>query len=184
MEKAETLLKEVCGFLNGEGIDYVVVGGFAVLFHGYPRTTMDIDFVMRLEEEEIPGLIEFLRDEGFFADEEDLRAALSEGSHCSILDRETMFRLDVKGVYTEMDRRTLRNGEVLEHDGVEIRIASPEDTIANKLVFGRERDWEDALGIHARQKGELDEEYLEEVCEELGVTDELERLRAAAEKYG
>ncbi len=33
--------------LNSERVDYVIVGGHAVAYHGYPRYTGDIDFLVR-----------------------------------------------------------------------------------------------------------------------------------------
>ncbi len=53
--------------------------------------------------------VKFLQDNNFFSDEEDMRAAFSEKSHCTVEDKETMFRLDIKGVYNEMDERVLKN---------------------------------------------------------------------------
>ncbi len=177
MRRVEEILRKVCGFLNEKGITYAIVGGFAVIFHGVPRTTMDIDMVIQLSEGDVPALVEFLRREGFYANMEDMLAALKEGSHCTVEDRETMFRLDIKGVYTEMDRATLKNRVKFTLGGVDVYVASPEDTIAGKLLFGSERDLEDALGIYVRQFEVLDMEYLEAVCRKLGIHSALEELR-------
>ena len=35
--------REFCSLLNEEKIDYLIVGGYAVAFHGAPRATGDID---------------------------------------------------------------------------------------------------------------------------------------------
>src|SRR5260370_41635080 len=35
--------REFCALLNEERIDYLIVGGYAVAFHGAPRATGDID---------------------------------------------------------------------------------------------------------------------------------------------
>ena len=37
-------LKEFIELLNSHNVKYLVVGGYAVAYHGYPRTTGDIDF--------------------------------------------------------------------------------------------------------------------------------------------
>jgi len=36
-------LREFIELLNSEGVRYVIVGGYAVAFHGHPRVTGDID---------------------------------------------------------------------------------------------------------------------------------------------
>jgi hypothetical protein len=64
MRTIEQILDIVCDFLNKNSIDYVIVGGFAVLFYGNPRTTMDIDYVIQLEDDNIPVLAKFLQENG------------------------------------------------------------------------------------------------------------------------
>ncbi len=182
MRTIEQILNLVCEFLNKKNKDYVIVGGFAVLFYGTPRTTMDIDYVIQLEDEDIPVLIKFLQENGFHADEYDMRAALKERSHCTVEDKETMFRLDIKGVYNEMDERALRNKRRIRFNDIDVWIASPEDTIANKLVFAREQDITDALGIYVRQYDTLDIDYLENTTKKIGVHDALSDLRKKYER--
>jgi hypothetical protein len=41
--------------LNEEKIEYLIVGGYAVAFHGAPRATGDIDILIRPEHEQVPG---------------------------------------------------------------------------------------------------------------------------------
>lgn len=180
MRTIEQILDIVCEFLNKNSIDYVIVGGFAVLFYGNPRTTMDIDYVIHLADDNIPELIHFLQQNGFHADEYDMCAAFKEGSHCTVEDIETLFRLDIKGVYSEMDERALRNKRMVKLGETVVWIASPEDTIVNKLVFAREQDLKDALGIFVRQYDSLDMDYLEDTAKKIGVYDSLRELR---EKY-
>ena len=39
--------------LNGAGVKYLIVGGVAVVAHGYERLTKDLDLVIGLERENI-----------------------------------------------------------------------------------------------------------------------------------
>jgi hypothetical protein len=41
-------LREFIESLNSTGAEYLVVGAFAVAWHGYPRFTNDIDFFLRV----------------------------------------------------------------------------------------------------------------------------------------
>ena len=43
--------REFIELLNSNGVEYVVVGGHAVGYHGYPRYTGDIDFFVRADPE-------------------------------------------------------------------------------------------------------------------------------------
>jgi predicted nucleotidyltransferase len=51
--------------LNELGIDYLVVGGLAVNFHGVPRMTYDIDLMILLESENILKLVTKLTQWGY-----------------------------------------------------------------------------------------------------------------------
>lgn len=57
----QTIFKE----LNAGDIDYLVVGGLAVNFHGVPRMTYDIDLMILLESENILKLVTKLTEWGY-----------------------------------------------------------------------------------------------------------------------
>lgn len=64
MEKhsVETILRR----FNDARVRYIVVGGLAVVAHGYRRFTADIDFMLDLENEEnVRRAVEILKDEGY-----------------------------------------------------------------------------------------------------------------------
>jgi hypothetical protein len=46
-------LLDLCQALNQEGARYLLVGGFAVILHGFVRSTKDVDFLVDPEEENI-----------------------------------------------------------------------------------------------------------------------------------
>jgi hypothetical protein len=58
-------LSEFIGLLNSHKVEYVIVGGHAVAFHGHPRFTGDIDFFIRPTAENAERLLRVLDDFGF-----------------------------------------------------------------------------------------------------------------------
>ncbi len=58
-------LREFIGLLNSHGVDYLIVGGHAVAFHGYPRFTGDTDFFVRPTAENAERLMRALDAFGF-----------------------------------------------------------------------------------------------------------------------
>ena len=42
--------------LDRHGVDYLTIGAWAVIAHGYVRATADIDFVARLDEQNMERL--------------------------------------------------------------------------------------------------------------------------------
>jgi len=57
----QTIFKD----LNDLGIDYLVVGGLAVNFHGVPRMTYDIDLMVLLEPKNILKLVTKITEWGY-----------------------------------------------------------------------------------------------------------------------
>ena len=49
-------LVSLCKALNHEGVRYVLIGGFAVILHGYARATKDIDLLVDASTENIQRL--------------------------------------------------------------------------------------------------------------------------------
>lgn len=57
--------REFFEFLNKNEVRYLIVGGFAVAFHGHPRYTKDIDIWIDATPNNAVRLIQSLRDFGF-----------------------------------------------------------------------------------------------------------------------
>jgi hypothetical protein len=53
---------EVISKFEKENVDYVIIGGFAVVLHGLPRLTQDIDIFIRPTEENIDKLRRALKE--------------------------------------------------------------------------------------------------------------------------
>lgn len=57
--------KEFIQFLNDNDVRYLVVGGYAVALHGYPRYTKDIDIWIESSRENATKLLDALEQLGF-----------------------------------------------------------------------------------------------------------------------
>jgi len=98
LKKIEEVLVTTVKYLNREEIDYVFIGGIAVMVYGNPRTTVDLELVIEVDEEELEDFAEYLSEQGFFADSEDIKRAFRERTSFSAEEKDSLFRLDVKGV--------------------------------------------------------------------------------------
>ena len=54
-------LREFVGLLNEKGVKYLVIGGYAVAYHGYPRYTKDIDIWVWLNEDNAQKVMETIK---------------------------------------------------------------------------------------------------------------------------
>ncbi|MFQ5832982.1 MAG: nucleotidyl transferase AbiEii/AbiGii toxin family protein [Candidatus Thorarchaeota archaeon] len=176
MEEFPEILRFVCSYLNEREIRFVVVGGVAVMYHGVPRTTVDIDLIVQFDDAMIPAFVDFLDSKGFAASVEDLRAALDEESHCTFFYKKSLLRLDIQGVNSEFDKMTLDRAISVDLLGASVMIGSAEDTIVNKILFQGEQDMRDALGILARNSENLDFGYIQSACALLGIQDHLDQF--------
>ena len=66
--------KEFLRLLNANRVDYLLVGGYTVGLHGYPRATVDLDIWVRASPENADRVLHALSDFGFAVPE--LEAAL------------------------------------------------------------------------------------------------------------
>jgi hypothetical protein len=135
MHEFRSALELVSGYLNSKRIEYAIVGGVAVMFHGVPRTTVDIDIILDIGEDEIKPLVEFLNSHGFVASVEDMEAALGDDSHCTVFFGDSLLRLDIQGVNTEFDKLKLERAIRVDLLSSDVRLGSAEDTLINKILF-------------------------------------------------
>jgi hypothetical protein len=57
--------KEFLRLLNSTGVEYLLIGGYAVSLHGYVRTTNDLDIWIKISPENAAKVEEALRGFGF-----------------------------------------------------------------------------------------------------------------------
>jgi hypothetical protein len=57
--------KEFLKLLNLHQVKYLLIGGYAVGYYGYPRTTNDIDFWVAIDEQNAIQIVSALREFGF-----------------------------------------------------------------------------------------------------------------------
>lgn len=156
----------------------MVVGGIAVSIWTAPRATVDLDFVIGLDEETLPAFIKSATEAGLvvfdpkpmeFKKVKLLRMFL-KGNESQLL------MLDFILADDEYKRESLRRAVVLTWEGQDIKVASPEDVILLKLLSGRGQDLVDAENIVRIQKDSLDRGYLGRWGERLSLTESLNRL--------
>lgn len=165
MELEKGLL-EIVSFLEDAAIPYMIIGGFANLAWGVPRTTQDVDITVQVAEEDLP---EFLREVGkrfpvLPADPEDFV------KETRVLPVQTSngIRIDLIFAGLPYEETALGRAREVTIQGLAVRICSPEDLIIHKIISERPRDREDVEGIFRQQGPNLDFRYLDRIVHELG----------------
>ena len=97
MNRFEGLIRRIVKNFNIAGIDYMFTGALAASYYGTPRTTMDIDIVVRVARENLQThLVTPLEKAEMQVDERKINEAFESGFRVITLkDKRTPFALDV-----------------------------------------------------------------------------------------
>ncbi|GMU55252.1 MAG: hypothetical protein AMXMBFR33_43980 [Candidatus Xenobia bacterium] len=157
MEQVWSALLEAQSRLEGAGIQSAVIGGIAVAVWGLPRATQDVDLKVLLTRAQADRLLGTLFPQGCPAE---TRTFLQRNG-ILFVQQDGGVRVDYLLSDTSFDRSAIeRRVEALVAPEVRAQVCTAEDLIVYKLLSTRPRDYEDAVGIVARQRNRLDVEYV------------------------
>ncbi|HET6921951.1 MAG TPA: nucleotidyl transferase AbiEii/AbiGii toxin family protein, partial [Anaeromyxobacteraceae bacterium] len=148
------LLARLARGLEAARLPYMVVGGQAVLLHGEPRLTRDVDVTLGAGLERLPDLLAAL---GAMA----LRPLVdpADFTHRTLVlpcdDPATGLRVDFILSFTPYEREAIARAKLVTVGGARVRFATAEDLVVHKVLAGRPRDLEDVRGI-LRKAPDLD----------------------------
>jgi len=134
--------REFLRLLHAYGVKYLLVGGWAVGMHGYPRATNDIDFWVAVEPRNAEQIVRVITEFGFHA---------SELSIALFLNDNQIVRMGIEPVRIEV--MTSASGVEFEEcyreriettlDGEPVSLISLKNLRKNKLASGRLKDLSD-----------------------------------------
>jgi hypothetical protein len=134
--------KEFLKLFNAHRVEYLVVSGYAVGVHGYPRATVDLDVWVRSSSDNATRIIAALHAFGFAATAPDPRLFLSDRT--IVRFGVPPFRIElmtsIDGVVFDA---CARRAFVVDIDGTEVPFISLADLRANKRAAGRHKDLND-----------------------------------------
>jgi len=128
--------------LNDKEVEYLLIGGYAVAFYGYPRATNDIDVWIAINPSNAERIVAALQEFGF--DSPDLSAKLFLIEDRIIRMGMPPMRIEIattiSGVNFEECYKVRTKGEI---DGLSIPVISLDHLKVNKLASGRFKDLND-----------------------------------------
>jgi hypothetical protein len=139
--------KELLELFNAQKVEYVIVGGYALAFHGAPRFTGDIDLFVKPDADNAQRILAALSEFGFGS------LDLSENDFTS--DENVIqlgippVRIDIMTSLSGVEWEKAEAGKVPGRYGdTKVYFIGREDFITNKKTLGRKRDLADleALG--------------------------------------
>lgn len=173
-------LSTVVGLLDEAGIPHMLAGSMASTFHGEPRMTRDIDMVIEPTTESMERFVAALDRSRYYVD--NAAEAVRRRDMCNVIDIETGWKVDlIVRKDRPFSREEFRRRQPAVIGGVEVFIATAEDTVLAKLEWrarsDSERQFRDVTAILSAQ--DLDRDYLAQWAVELGVAEALGEAFAA-----
>ena len=160
-------------------LPFLVIGGFAVIAHGYQRTTQDLDILVRRTDAE--AWTHFLKQTGY-----DLLR--SQQTFSQYESPRGGIDLDVMYVNDQTFDGMFAASSPTEFQGVPVRVPSLEHVMALKLHVSKQElrhrrlyDWDDIVNLVLHNKIDLREPRWRAVFEKYGTLDLYEKVRRATE---
>jgi len=170
---------QVCGSLDRAAVRYALIGGFAMAMRGVQRATLDLDFLLMLEDLDRADRI--LRDSGY------RRAFHSENVSHYVGDDPALGRIDLLHAFRGPSLSMLARAERIEvADRLTLPVVQVEDIIGLKVQAAvndarrKTADWSDIrlLIETAAQIGQtLDWELIGDYLELFELQRKLDRMR-------
>jgi phage replication-related protein YjqB (UPF0714/DUF867 family) len=134
--------KEFLKSLADHRVEYLLVGGYAVAYHGYPRATADMDIWIAVDPQNANNLVAALKAFGFDTAELSPELFLEEGQivRMGVQPMRIEIMTSATGVNFEECYKTRIVDEL---DGVEANIIDLDHLKINKKAVGRYKDLDD-----------------------------------------
>lgn len=165
-------LADIIQRLDDASIPHMLAGSMASTFHGEPRMTRDVDLVIDPTLSAMREFVSGLDRSRYYID--DAEGAVRDRGMCNVIDTETGWKADLivrkqrPFSETEFGRR-----QRVEINGIELFVASAEDTVLAKLEWrsasNSEQQFRDVVAVLATQPVDL--AYLRQWAAELGVAE-------------
>jgi hypothetical protein len=139
MDKLNQDFREFIELLGSEDVQYLIVGGYAVALHGFPRYTGDIDFFVAINPANAEKLLRVFSRFGFGEIGLTSQDFLEENFIVEIgrEPRKIQVLTGIDGIsFAESYSRRVE----LEDDGLKLPFIGKSDLIRNKIASGRPKD--------------------------------------------
>lgn len=134
--------KEFLKLLNAHQVEYLLIGGYAVGYYGYPRATADMDIWIAIDPQNARKVVAVLKEFGF--DIPDLSMEVFMKPNQIIRMGIPPVRIEILTTISGVSFEECYPERVVDGlDGVEVNLISLRDLKINKKAFGRHKDLDD-----------------------------------------
>ena len=143
--------EDFIGLCNKYQLEYLVIGGFAVSIHGYPRTTKDLDICINNTEENAKKVLAILKDFGFGSLNFKMEYFLKKDMIAQL--GYPPIRIDILNDLNGVDfDYAFKNKSIVNMNGIPTNFIGYNELIINKENAGRDQDLLDIKKLKDRNK--------------------------------
>lgn len=150
-----TLAKDFEDFLkllDKHNVEYMVVGGYALAFHGKPRHTGDLDIWINITPENALSMVQVLKEFGMRSLGLEEADFLRPGYITQI--GYPPLRIDILNHIDGLEfMEAKKEMQIIDTDGLSVRYIGLRDFVKNKLASGRPQDLSDIQEIQKKLPG-------------------------------
>jgi predicted nucleotidyltransferase len=176
------LLASLTRALEARGLPFMLIGGQAVLVHGTPRLTEDVDVTLAADPSRLPDVLTACADAGLTPLPEDPVAFVHDTFVLPARHAASGLRTDFVFSTTAYEREAIARSIRIVVEGVAVPVATAEDLLLHKLFAGRPRDIEDAESVVRRSGPSMDWVYVERWARTFAEVPGREEMPAAMER--
>ena len=176
-------LRALCDALQALNVPWMIIGGVAVIAHGVPRYTADVDATVAAPNEPLERIFALFARHDVVPRIDGALAFARERQVFLLRHEPSGVDLDVSLAWLPFEVEAIGRSETRDYAGVTIRIPRPDDLVIYKLVAARPRDLEDVERLLLLHGPSLDLQRITatvrefaDVLEDAGRLDALERL--------
>ena len=134
--------REFLRLLNAHQVEYLLIGGYAVAYHGYPRATAEMDIWIATHPRNAAQVVAALKEFGF--DVPELSVELFQAENQIVRMGKPPVRIEIVTGISGVNFAECYAARVIHVlDGLEVSLISLHDLKLNKRAAGRYKDLDD-----------------------------------------
>ena len=143
----QTLLEKLALALEKRSIDYMVIGGQALLLYGEPRLTKDIDVTLGAGNDQLAQIVELAKSLEWKSLVDSPAEFVKQTMVFPCIDPASGIRIDFIFSFSLYEKQAIERARKIVIGKAQVRFASVEDLIIHKIIAGRPRDLEDVKTV-------------------------------------
>ena len=130
--------------LNENKVEYMLIGGYAVSFYGYPRFTGDIDIWINNTKRNAEKVLKSMSEFGIPVQKIKIEDLTSNEPMNGLYFGKEPFRIDIITALENLSfKKSYKSFKKIKVNKVTIKVISKTDLIKNKIISGRHKDLAD-----------------------------------------